>query len=236
MKRLGYNAMLICFAVSVYAGQSIVTLAPAKDNTLYQSTDGSLSDGKGDFLFAGKTATGGLIRRAVLQFDIASAVPKGSIIVSAMLTLHMSKSIAGATPVVVYRLSSDWGEGTSNSSGNEGGGTASTTGDATWMHAFYSTALWKTPGGDYAASAGSTLSVGGIGSYSWPSTPALVADVQQWLDTPAVNYGWIVIGDESANATAKRFESRDNATAANRPSLKITYNTTTSVPAFAQVV
>ena len=229
MNRFFYCVLLLSAAIAASVGQTVVTIVPAKDNTLYENSAGTLSDGKGDYLFAGKTSTGGLIRRAVVQFDVASIIPKGSTIVSVVPTLHMSKTIAGATAVSLYRLIADWGEGTPNSAGNEGGGEASTTGDATWIHSFYSTTLWKNPGGDYAVTVSSKFDVGGIGSYSWPSTAQLVADVQQWLDTPAANFGWIVIGDETANATAKRFESRENATAVNRPSLKITYTTSTGV-------
>jgi hypothetical protein len=57
----------------------------------------------------------------------------------------------------------------------------------------------------------------------------MVADVQAWLDAPSTNFGWIVSGDESASNTSKRFDSRQNATSANRPSLQITYTTATAV-------
>jgi hypothetical protein len=36
-----------------------------------------------------------------------------------------------------------------------------------------------------------------------------VADVQQWLDQPASNFGWIIIGNESQSGTSKRFNSRE---------------------------
>jgi hypothetical protein len=37
----------------------------------------------------------------------------------------------------------------------------------------------------------------------------MVADVQQWLDQPASNFGWIIIGNESQSGTSKRFNSRE---------------------------
>ena len=37
------------------------------------------------------------------------------------------------------------------------------------------------------------------------------ADVQSWLDDPASNFGWLVLGDESEIATAKRFDTRESA-------------------------
>ena len=58
----------------------------------------------------------------------------------------------------------------------------------------------------------------------------MVADVQDWLDNPANNFGWIVIGDESSSRTAKRFDSRENPTEGNRPQLTVNYTeATTSV-------
>src|SRR5438105_5696276 len=39
----------------------------------------------------------------------------------------------------------------------------------------------------------------------------MVADVQLWLDNPASNFGWLVLGDESDIATAKRFDTRESA-------------------------
>jgi hypothetical protein len=189
MKHLFYCVLLLLAVNAASTGQTVVTIAPAKDNTLYENSAGALGDGKGDYLFVSKTSNGGLIRRAVVQFDIASVVPKGSTIVSVVPAFHMSKTIAGATPVSLYRLTADWGEGTSNSSGNEGGGATATTGDATWIHTFYSTTFWKNPGGDFVVTTSGTTSVGGIDSYAWPSTPQLVADVQQWLDAPVTNFG-----------------------------------------------
>jgi hypothetical protein len=43
----------------------------------------------------------------------------------------------------------------------------------------------------------------------------MVADVQDWLDNPAGNFGWLVLGDEKPTLTAKRFE-RESACADHR--------------------
>ena len=73
------------------------------------------------------------------------------------------------------------------------------------------------PGGD--ASSGASASLGGIGSYAWESSNQLVTDVQNWLDDPAANFGWLLLGDESKSQTTKRFDSKDHETEANRPVL-----------------
>jgi hypothetical protein len=44
------------------------------------------------------------------------------------------------------------------------------------------------------------------------------------LDAPSSNFGWILIGDEAAGQTARRFDSRDNANPPDWPSLVVTYN------------
>jgi hypothetical protein len=61
------------------------------------------------------------------------------------------------------------------------------------------------------------------GFYSW-SSAGMVADLQAWLTSPATNYGWIMICNEEGAPSAKRFDTRENPTAANRPSLTIRYS------------
>ena len=48
----------------------------------------------------------------------------------------------------------------------------------------------------------------------------MVADVQDWLDNPAGNFGWLVLGDEKPTLTAKRFDTRESA---NLPVLTVQY-------------
>jgi PKD repeat protein len=203
-----------------------VTVSASKDNTLYEDVAGAFSNGAGNFFFAGKTAgttPPAENRRAVFSFNVAgSGVPPGSTIDSVFLVLTMDKTVAGGSAVTLHRLSADWGEGTSAPlDPNEGRGDASESGDATWIHTFYNTTFWTTPGGDFTGGASASTGVSGVGTYTWGSTSAMVVDVQGWLDTPATNFGWILIGDESQPTTAKRFASRTNPTAANRPKLVI---------------
>ncbi len=49
----------------------------------------------------------------------------------------------------------------------------------------------------------------------------MAADVQSWLDDPAANHGWVLIGNEMVTVTAKRFGSRENADPAAQPVLCI---------------
>ena len=233
MKRLLLLCNTLFLAFMPIYGQTTVNLVSTADNTLYESQTGSLSNGAGQHMFAGKTDQNqNALRRAILRFDIADTIPAGATISSVTLTLNMSRSISGAENVALHRLNADWGEGTSVASGQEGAGASSTTNDATWIHTFWNTQQWDTAGGDYNSTATATTSVGGNGFYTWTGSQ-LVADVQDMLDNPGSDFGWILIGNESTNTTAKRFDTKENTTPGNRPQLEITY---TPAPQPGQIV
>jgi FtsP/CotA-like multicopper oxidase with cupredoxin domain len=205
-----------------------ININPIKDNTLYEyvPADGDLSNALGNHFFTGETAMGEL-RRGVLAFDIAGNVPAGSTITGVTLALNMSRTPSGASRTVeLHKLLADWGEGTSQASGEEGIGAPATTNDATWRHGFFDTIFWTTEGGDFSATVSASQSVGAIGSYIW-SSAQMAADVQSWLDNPAINFGWLVRGDESGSATAKRFDTRESASP---PVLTIQYTAPTPSP------
>ncbi len=201
--------------------QTTVQIGADLDNTLYDPI-GTQSNGAGEHLFAGNTASG-QIRRGLLRFDLGSAVPAGSVIQSVSLRLNMSMTMTGSQPVALHRALAEWGAAGSDAPGGEGGGTAAQAGDATWTQRFFPTTDWATVGGDFEATPSATRNVAGMGAYTWNSTAALVADVQSWVDGAAANDGWFVIGDESTVPSAKRFDSSDNLTANNRPRLTVTY-------------
>jgi hypothetical protein len=196
-----------------------VRLAPTQDNTLYESEAGNISNGAGEYLFAGQTQRGEL-RRGLLAFDL-SAIPPSATVISATLTLTMSKTIAGETPVTLHAAAAAWGEGASDALGDEGAGAAAEPGDATWRYRFFSSDAWAAPGGDFAAGASAMTPVAGSGAYTWAGA-GLTADVAAWVRDPASNFGWVLLGDETAPTTAKRFDSRENAPE-NRPLLVVVY-------------
>ncbi len=227
---MNYKLLLFILAFGILftiSAQKQVQLTPAKDNTLYEDDNGSLSNGEGDYIFVGNT-NNGAIRRAVLQFDLSN-IEENAQIDSVTLNLNMSKSRAGSETVSLHLLESDWGEGASDASGEEGGGAAAATGDATWIHTFFDTETWSTPGGDFVSTASASQAIAGTGEYTFESTNQLVADVQSWVDDPANNFGWILIGNEAENQTAKRFDSKDNPTADNQPVLTVFYSTPTGI-------
>ncbi len=205
------------------AGQNEVTLTPSKDNTLYESSTGALSNGAGEYLFAGATNFSFLIRRALVAFDVADNIPAGAVIDSVLLTMHVSKTVAGPKLIRVHRVMSDWGEGTSDALGEEGSGIAATPGDATWLHSFFNTVTWNSAGGDFVPIESASISVDSIGFYTWGATGSMASDVQGWLDSPSTNFGWMIRGEESTPRSSKRFDSRENGVTNNTPKLVVYY-------------
>ncbi|MHC4948735.1 MAG: DNRLRE domain-containing protein, partial [Planctomycetota bacterium] len=217
-------ALIATTLVSATALADVVNIPADKDNTLYENASGALSNGAGEHFFAGRADTSNPepLRRGLIEFDIDGAIPAGSTINSVTLTLVMSRTRGGIEPVSLHRVLADWGEAGSVAAGQEGGGGAAQTGDATWLHTSFSTTFWTSPGGDFSPTASATQNVGGNGSYSW-SSAGMVADVQAWLDGTLDNHGWLLLGNESTNKTAKRFESRENGTTGNRPVLVVDF-------------
>jgi hypothetical protein len=199
------------------------TVVPAaQDATLIEDPQGAFASGSGPAIFAGRIAsTLQSLRRALVRFDVAAAVPAGSTIVEARLRLNVSMANSDPVTVRLHRVTQPWGEGASSSLG--GGGAGSQAGDATWIHRFYDGVPWTTPGGDFEPLAHGEAIVGQPGVSTWGSGPDMVADVQSWLDDPASNFGWILIGDETRPQTARRFDSRENPEPLLRPALEVLY-------------
>jgi hypothetical protein len=214
---------LLPLTLSARALANEVTLEPIRDNTLIQQSSGTLSNGAGDGLYTGITNLGG-IRRALLAFDVAGNLPAGTTINSVTLRLTVTQTATGPQSVDVHRASAAWGEGTSVGQGQGGGaGAPATPGDATWIHTFYPSAFWAAPGGDFVAAPSLTTIIDVSGPYDL-SGPGLVADVQDMLDNPQNDHGWLIKHTtEVGQQTAKRFGSRESAFPSDRPQLIIAY-------------
>jgi hypothetical protein len=244
-----FRAFIAIGILALHASSSwatTITIGSSKDTTIFQNNVNN-SAGAGNGLFAGTNGASSP-RRALIAFDIADNVPSGAIIDSVQLTLVLGQ-VAGSggggggggtttSTIDLHRLSADWGEGISqkqtpptDSIGGQGQGAPASDGDATWNARFYSVVtptLWATPGGDFVAQVSASAAVGttlNAGS-TWGSTPALVSDVQSWLNSPASNFGWALVNeDEVSLQTFRAFYSHDAATAAFHPQLQITFET-----------
>ena len=211
------SVLILALSLTPSARSAVVTIPASKDNTIIQNNPNN-SSGGGAGIFVGTNGAGSP-RRGLLAFDIAANVPAGSTITSASLVMHLGAagSTAGVT-IGLHRLTADWGEGTAGSStptvSGGGNGFAAAPGDATWNERFMGSAAWSSPGasGDFNPAASASRIVGGevgIPDYVWGSSAATVADVQNWLDSPATNFGWALINaNEGTNQSVRAFYSR----------------------------
>ncbi|MEI6475564.1 MAG: DNRLRE domain-containing protein, partial [Planctomycetota bacterium] len=205
-------------------------LKSVADVTLIEPNDGlQYALGAAYNIYCGRVGVSGLgtLRRAIVRFDLSS-IPTGSTILSVSYKAYMSQTSSGANDCKLHRMLAPWGEGTSFAFG--GGGTSPEVNDATWKYNVWPTSTWAVPGGVFVPTASATKSVNAVGSYTWATVPALVSDVQLWLDNPAVNYGWVMVGNEATLETAKRFESRESADATRHPAITVVYTLASAPP------
>jgi len=231
----GVIHVLMVAALLLLAGNAnaaVVDITASKDNTMF-SEDGNLSNGAGNYIFAGVTALDDL-RRASIAFDVAGSVPTNATINSATLILRLSKAApaSGNQTVTAHRALADWGEGASHATGQEGAGAPATSNDATWSHRLWNTTIWSSPGGDMNVIASASTSVDEtVGTFfSWASAE-MTADAQDMLDNSNSNHGWILLCNEAGTTNAKRFDSSESTTPANQPVLRIDYTVPAAVPA-----
>ena len=204
--------------------QSVTVDIPATaDNTIYETPSGN-SNALGQNIFSGNNG-GGSPRRGLIKFDVSSYIPANATITSVSLTLNCNVSRTLPDEVFLHKILSPWGEGTSDAGGGsgDGAGVSATNNDATWIYSFFPLVSWTNPGGDFNAMPSASVSISGTGFYTWQSAQ-MNDDVQSWLDLPTSNNGWILICNEAVVATSRKFGSKENAIAANRPVLSVTYS------------
>jgi len=137
-------------------------------------------------------------KRTFVRFDLSGcAIPATAAVRSASLRLHMWTAPSNSRSYGAYRLTSSWAE---------------------------STLTWESPQPSVATTATSTTSTGttaGV-TLSWSVT----ADVQAHVTTPASNHGWLVRDTAETGTTTfeAAFRSGQYGTAAQRPSLQVTYH------------
>jgi len=209
---------LLSQTIEVEVGASI-------DNTIFK--DLALSNGLGEYFFAGTTKDG-VVKRALVMFDLTESVPAGVTVDSAILVLHPTKVKPGSTSISVHMLTTEWGEGSSKAEDGDGKGAVATAGDATWDFAKFNTQPWIKTGGDYALEASTSSTVSTVNGAEFSSI-LITANVNYWLANPSNNYGWILIGDEFSTSTSAKFGSRDNIDPMLWPILKLYYQGSNSI-------
>lgn len=191
---------------SVTCPAVVVNLGADRDTYLDQKNSGS-SFGNGTAIHVGRTGTDGNPaheRRGLIHFDIAGSIPAGSLINSVTLSMFLNQEAgsagAGACPspvpntIELRPATVNWTE----------------------------SSTWNTMNANFGGISASTT-VNGIGTKTWPTGGAsdafLVADVQNWLDNPGSNFGWMLKGT-NVNCTAKQLRSSEGAPV---PQLQIDY-------------
>ena len=217
------STLLLTCLVSAQVFADMVHIPADRDNTLIEDADGAVSNGAGPVLFAGRTNQAMFsIRRGLVRFDVAGALPADAIIDRVFLTLYQASNNTAPSDVSLHRVLSDWGEGDSFSGG--GSGAPSQPGDATWLHTFYDYDFWVQQGGQFVSSASATATIAGNDFYTWQSTNQMVNNVRYWLNHPERNFGWLVMGDEDTGGSVKRFDSRTGKDSNQHPMLTIEYH------------
>lgn len=222
--RFGIVVSALIWAIMGYAAAGTVTVVADRDATLFEHPDGALASGAGLSLFAGRNnfADNG-VRRGLLRFDLAGTLPPGgrqTVETVVLVVTNLTESNAAPREYRLHRVLADWGEGGSSSAG--GGGAPAEPGDATWIHTFHAQDFWLQNGGQFDGEPSARLIVAGPGTYRFES-PQLARDIAQWAEKPELNFGWILIGDETTRQTVRAFGSRENPDPAVRPLLEITF-------------
>lgn len=216
LRRTASVTTIFCVAgLPMAAPATTVILNPVADTFIVSSAPDNNVGGDTGFT-AGLDGAAG-VRRGLFRFDVSS-IPPGSTVTSAVLTLTVIK-VPGAGGVSstfdLARLLADWGEGNKISS-FPNVGAAATAGEATWNSRLHGTAAWSFPGAlaDAEPPPSASTFVSGLGTYTW-SSPAVVSNVQAWVDDPAQNRGWLLKSQNEATArTVREFGTRESASPA----------------------
>lgn len=202
-----------------------VGLLPSADTALMESSpedDYNFGAQRKAPIGATGIPNGGARARGLFRFDIAGGVPAGSTIDSARFRLTVETTPPGNQPsdFTLHRMLVPWIEGTKGTPEKPGGRPA-TAGEPTWNHRAVPATTWgatDTPGGeegsDYSATVSATeRMLSAERTYEWDLNSTGIADVQDMLDNPAANHGWMLKSDaESTPKTARRFFMKETLT------------------------
>src|SRR5690349_14343237 len=147
MKSIRFTVYALLLALTPTVAWS-VDLIPSKDNSIFQNSS-TLSGGGMIGIFVGaNNSTQNPGRRGLIQFNVAGGLPSGVTITGASLTLTLEMANnATSRQISLFRVGTEWGEGTAGAGQLSGGGFTAADGDATWTEAKHNQVNW-TAGGD----------------------------------------------------------------------------------------
>jgi hypothetical protein len=204
--------VVVVAAAGLEVWAELATLQPVADAEIREQAPTSVFGGGTTVVSGGLgTFAGNATRRALIRFDPGAEIPAGATIVSVEVGLSVVTVPSSPANSIfeLRRVRQEWLE----------------TG-VSWNFRLGAEMAWQVPGAggaeDIEAEASSTVAVGGLGRYTFPSSDRLVADVQSWVDEPETNHGWLLMSQsEGVLRTARHFASRESA--ANQPEMAVEY-------------
>ena len=207
-----------------YSAQFKCDAMPTPPTPVYCSVrDTQLYEGFPDLNYGGSITDlnvfGGTsnVTRAIFYFDISS-IPADATVKSARLILTVKAAPGSVLGLQMLKLTRDWTEGIGSPPPLQ---TPPPSG-ASWNYAT-SSQTWTNPGGDFSTDM--TLSntvVGGI----YQNVTIAVNDlsvVQEWISTPALNYGVLLRSANESSSDGVIFYSREESETARRPKFEVDY-------------
>jgi hypothetical protein len=248
-------SLSVAFLNLVFSGVEVVRADPVNipssmGATLLGGTDATTNQSLANpGIFVGTDGTGNP-KRGLIQFNIAAAIPAGSTITSVTLQMTVGQvagsggGSSGGTStgqlISLYDETQAWGQptnvvGGSAGFGGKGHGASPVNGDVTWNDAFYnstsaSATPWSAAGGNWTNSSVDIADAsipGSLATFTW-SSPAMATDVQNWLNNPSSNFGWLMkSADETVPTNFRAFWSALGTNATNptavAPNLVVTF-------------
>lgn len=224
-----FSFVLVIAITASRAGADTINLTTSADTAIYGQSPDDNAGGNDRF---GVGANTSLDRsHGLMKFNL-SGIPANASIQSVTLTLTVIKvpNTPANSTFDLQRMLVTWTEGTGTGGGE--GGRIALAGEVTWNHRVHPSTNWSAPGNipggaspiDFTSTVSGSTFVQALGSYTFLSTPQMVADVKQWLTTPATNFGWTLRSEsETTSRSLRFFASRENTTVANRPVLTVQY-------------
>ncbi|HXG60257.1 MAG TPA: DNRLRE domain-containing protein [Planctomycetota bacterium] len=182
---------------SSYAGTRDTYISASNTTTNYGASTALLVDGD-DPNGTGRD------KAILIKWDLSS-IPPGSRVQSASITFDVLNP--SSQSYEIYRAGKPWVEG-----------------EATW-NVYRTGSSWEVPGAKGSGDRGTTVRGKLTGTSTGLQTMALNADgvalIQQWVDNPSSNFGFIIAN--ASNTDGIDLSSREIGTASRRPKLAVTY-------------